>query len=149
MTIRIHQLVVLFSLMLAMGLAQSATAAEKPFAESKVVLQISDNDPTKQTLVLNVANNLIKEYGVDKVDIQVVAFGPGVRLLFADNVNSSRIKSLVENAGVDFHACSNTITNMEKQLGEPIAINPLASKSSPGIVRIATLVKSGYMLVKP
>ncbi len=137
------------ALLLSVMMAIPAYAAEKPFAENKIVLQISDEDPSKQTLVLNVANNLVKEYGSDNVDIQVVAFGPGVRLLFADNANGGRIKSLVENSGVDFHACSNTIRNMSKKLGEAPAINPLASSSSPGIVRIATLAKNGYLVVKP
>ena len=42
---------------------------EKPFAEHKFVLQISDMDPSKQTLVLNVANNILKAYGTDQVDV--------------------------------------------------------------------------------
>jgi intracellular sulfur oxidation DsrE/DsrF family protein len=136
-------------LLLGAAFAGPASAAEKPFAENKIVLQISDSDPFKQTLVLNVANNLVKEYGADNVDIQVVAFGPGVRLLFADNANNGRIKSLVENSGVEFHACSNTLRNMTKKLGEAPVINPLASKDSPGIVRISRLSNSGYLLVKP
>ena len=48
-------------LMLSMGSIQGAFAADKPFVERKIVLQISDPNPFKQTLVLNVANNLIKE----------------------------------------------------------------------------------------
>ena len=69
--------------------AATATAQEdKPFAEHKVVLQISDNDPSKQTLVLNVANNMLKHYGTDKLDVEIVAFGPGVRLMFDDNTNN-------------------------------------------------------------
>jgi ABC-type proline/glycine betaine transport system substrate-binding protein len=55
---------------------------EKPFAEHKFVLQISDMDPSKQTLVLNVASNILKAYGQDQVDVEIVAFGPGLRLLF-------------------------------------------------------------------
>ena len=55
---------------------------EKPFAEHKFVLQISDMDPSKQTLVLNVASNILKAYGQDQADVEIVAFGPGLRLLF-------------------------------------------------------------------
>lgn len=124
-------------------------AAEKPFAEHKVVLQISDGDPFKQTLVLNVANNMVKAYGIDNVDIQVVAFGPGLRLLFDDNANKSRIQSLVDNADVKFHACKNTIANMTRLLGEPPAINRLASTDSGGVTRILSLRKGGYELIKP
>lgn len=44
----------LIALALTIGGMQSAVAADKPFAEKKVVLQISDPNPFKQTLVLNV-----------------------------------------------------------------------------------------------
>ena len=140
----------LVALAMTIGGAQIAVAADKPFAEKKIVLQISDPNPFKQTLVLNVANNLVKEYGPDKVAIEVVAFGPGVRLLFADNANTGRIKALADNAGVTFHACSNTIKNMTKKLGEAPVINPIADKNGPGVVRIVKLVtEDGYTLVKP
>lgn len=139
----------LIALALIMGGMQSAVAADKAFAEKKVVLQISDPNPFKQTLVLNVASNVLKEYGRDKVEIEIVAFGPGVRLLFADNDNAGRLKSLVESGGVKLHACSNTIENMSKQLGYTPEINPLATSPGPGVIRIVDLVEQGYILVKP
>lgn len=138
--------------LLLSGFAMSGVQAaddENPFAEKKIVLQISDNDPTKQTLVLNVANNLLKEYGPDKVAIEIVAFGPGVRLMFDDNVNKGRIKSL-DASGVKFTACSNTIKKMTSILGHPPKIVSYATTGSPGVVRIAELVtEKGYLLVKP
>lgn len=121
---------------------------EKPFAEQKFVLQISDMDPSKQTLVLNVASNIIKHYGPDQVDIEIVAFGPGLRLLFADNSNSGRIDGLV-GSGVRFFACQNTVNNMSKLIGEPVKVNEHASSGKGGIVRIKELVDQGYTLVKP
>ena len=35
--------------------AQQAPLQDKPFAEHKIVLQLSDNDPKKQGLVISVA----------------------------------------------------------------------------------------------
>ncbi len=83
-----------FLLLMAVSTSYQIQAAEedKPFAEERIVLQISDNDPSKQTLVLNVASNLVKHYGQDKVDVEIVAFGPGLRLMFKDNVNKGRIR---------------------------------------------------------
>lgn len=130
------------------GPVSAEVAGDKPFAERKVVLQISDPNPFKQTLVLNVANNLVKHYGPDKVDIEIVAFGPGLRLLFEGNANTGRIESLVAN-GVRFSACSNTVRNMSKKLEHEVALNAHAHKVSAGVVRIMELVDSGYMLVKP
>ena len=121
---------------------------EKPFAEHKFVLQISDMDPSKQTLVLNVAGNILKHYGQDQADVEIVAFGPGLRLLFQDNNNASRIDGLVD-SGVRIFACQNTIDNMSRIIGEPVKINAHASSGKGGIVRIKELVDQGYMLAKP
>jgi len=127
--------------------AVNANAANE-FAEAKVVLQISDPNPFKQTLVLNVANNLVKHYGPDRVAIEIVAFGPGLRLLFAENANTDRIQSLVGN-GVKFSACANTTANMGKKLGHPPKLNKNAVTVSAGVVRILDLQKQGYSLIKP
>lgn len=133
----------------AFAAPQTAVAQEeKPFAEHKFVLQISDMDPSKQTLVLNVAGNILKAYGQDQADVEIVAFGPGLRLLFEDNSNSGRIDGLVD-SGVRFFACQNTINNMSKIIGEPVKINAHASSGKGGIVRIKELVDQGYMLAKP
>ena len=63
------------------GRTQQVPLQDKPFAEHKIVLQLSDNDPKKQGLVISVANNLMKYYDPDKVAIEVVAFGPGIELI--------------------------------------------------------------------
>ena len=99
----------LVTLMVAMALSFTSLVvkADKPFANTKIVLQISDADPTKQTLVLNVASNVVKAYGQDKVDVEIVAFGPGLRLMFDDNHNKDRISGLSD-SGVRFAACSNS-----------------------------------------
>ena len=127
---------------------QALAQEEKAFAEHKFVLQISDMDPSKQTLVLNVANNILKAYGTDQVDVEIVAFSAGLRLLFEDNANAGRIDGLVQN-GVRFFACQNTIDNMSSTLGRPVKINTHASSGKGGIVRIKELVDQGYMLAKP
>src|SRR2546421_9960325 len=73
--------------------AQQAPLQDKPFAEHKIVLQLSDNDPRKQGLVLSVTSNLMKHYDPDKVAIEIVAFGPGIELLKPDNPNRKMIES--------------------------------------------------------
>jgi len=125
-----------------------AETSSKPFAEKKVVLQISDPNPFKQTLVLNVANNLIKHYGPDKVDVEIVAFGPGLRLLMDGNSNTSRISGL-SGSGVRFAACKNTIAAFSKNLGHKPKLVPQATPVNAGVVRIIDLTSEGYTLVKP
>lgn len=128
--------------------AAPANTGDKPFANTHVVLQISDPNPFKQTLVLNVAHNLIKHYGQDKVDVEIVAFGPGLRLLTKSNTNTGRISGLASQ-GVRFSACGNTIHHMTQLLGHPPEMNPQATVVSAGAVRIIDLVADGYTLIKP
>ncbi|MGH6750731.1 MAG: hypothetical protein ACREDP_01085, partial [Bradyrhizobium sp.] len=84
--------------------AQQVPLQDKPFAEHKVVLQLSDNDPKKQGLVISVANNLLKFYDPDKVAIEIVAFGPGIDLLRPENPNRKMVESLVAQ-GARFDIC--------------------------------------------
>jgi intracellular sulfur oxidation DsrE/DsrF family protein len=138
----------MFFLAITLSYQIHAATDDKPFAEEKIVLQISDNDPFKQTLVLNVASNLIKHYGQDKVDIEIVAFGPGLRLMFKENVNSGRIGGLTS-SGVKFAACGNTLTKMTKVLGHAPELNSNASTVPGGAVRIIDLQNQGFKLLKP
>ena len=141
----------MLSLLLSSALLFSATAsqaADQSMADTKIILQISDPNPFKQTLVLNVANNIIKHYGQDQVDIEIVAFGPGLRLLFADNANKGRISSLA-GSGVKFSACANTQKAMTKVLGHAPTMNPKAVTVDAGVVRIIELIDKGYKLIKP
>ena len=140
----------LFTIVFIVGLSMASfnSYAAKEFAEQKIVLQISDPNPFKQTLVLNVAGNLIKHYGSDRVEIEIVAFGPGLRLLFAENANKNRINSLAAE-GVTFSACANTVNNMSKILGHPPELNDKAVSVSAGVVQIIKLQNEGYMLIKP
>ena len=144
------KMIKMFLLLIASTISYQLQAADddKPFAEEKIVLQISDPNPVKQTQALNVASNLIKHYGQDKVDVEIVAFGPGLRLLFKDNPNSSRINSLSSN-GVKFAACKNTIAGIIKKLGHAPELHRNATPVAAGVVRLIELQNKGFKLIKP
>jgi intracellular sulfur oxidation DsrE/DsrF family protein len=141
-------LILAIALSMLTGIASAQSNPDKPFAEKFVVLQISDADPGKQTTVLNVAGNLLKHYGPDKIDVEIVAFGPGLRLLFKDNANAPRIDGLSE-SGVRFAACNNTLTRVTQLLGDEPELHANSTNVSAGVVRIMDLVAEGYTLVKP
>lgn len=128
--------------------ASPALAADASMADYKYVLHISDMDPSKQDLILNNARNLLDAYPPGDVDVEIIAYGPGLRLLFADNVNAKRVESLAM-SGVRFSACGNTLKGMTQQLGYAPKLNPAAKVVPGGIVRIGELVKQGYIYVRP
>jgi intracellular sulfur oxidation DsrE/DsrF family protein len=128
--------------------AQAELPADKPFAEHRVALQLSDKDAKKQTEVLNVANNLLKAYGPDKVAVEVVAFGPGIDLLRAENINRARVDSLVSQ-GVRFNICGNTLDTIERESGKRPKVNPHAVEVKVGVGYLLTLAEKGYTIVRP
>jgi hypothetical protein len=128
--------------------AQPAPLPDKPFAEHRIVLQLSDSDPTKQSLVISVAYNLLKLYDPDKVAIEVVAFGPGIDLLLPDNANRQRIESLVAQ-GVKFDICLNTVDTIERETGKRPQYIPAAIPVQVGVGQILSLTENGYTLVRP
>jgi intracellular sulfur oxidation DsrE/DsrF family protein len=131
------------------SVAAPALSADDPtFADYKYVLHISDLDPSKQTLILNNASNLLEAYPPGAVEVEIVAYGPGLRLMYEENVNAQRIDSLAQ-SGVKFSACGNTLKGFTKLLGYEPKLNPVAKVVPGGIVRIGELVKKGYIYVKP
>jgi intracellular sulfur oxidation DsrE/DsrF family protein len=128
--------------------AQQVPLQDKPFAEHKIVLQLSDNDPKKQGLVISVASNLLKFYDPDKVAIEVVAFGPGIELLRPDNANRKMVESLVAQS-VRFDICLNTVDTIERDSGKRPEFIPAATPVQVGVGQILFLTENGYTLVRP
>ena len=128
--------------------AQQVPLQDKPFAEHKIVLQLSDNDPRKQGLVISVANNLLKAYDPDRIAIEVVAFGPGIDLLRPENPDRKRVESLVAQ-GVRFDICLNTVDTLERETGKRPDYIAAATPVQVGVAQILFLTENGYTLVRP
>jgi intracellular sulfur oxidation DsrE/DsrF family protein len=138
----------LFVLLIAAG-PVAAQNDDKPFAEAFIVLQLSDSDPEAQARVINVANNLVKHYGgPDFVDIEVVAFGPGLSLLFPGNAQEERIRSLLA-SDVRFVGCLNTLSSIERATGKRPAVIEEAAMVQTGVAHIVERATQGYVIIRP
>lgn len=122
--------------------------ADKPFAEHFLALQLSDSDPRRERLVLSVASNMLKHYGPDQIDIEVVTFGPGIDLLRDTNEHRALVDSLVTQ-GVRFDVCGNTLDTIERTTGTRPKLNPHAIEIETGVAQLLTLSERGYTIVRP
>jgi len=141
-------IVALIALAASPARAQQIPLQDKPFAEHKIVLQLSENDPKKAGLVISVANNLMKFYDPDRVAIEIVAFGPGIDLLKPDNPSRKAVESLVAQ-GVRVDICLNTIDTLERETGKRPEFLSVATPVQVGVAQILYLTENGYTLVKP
>src|ERR1700761_6923789 len=140
---------------LATAILFSITFAAPALADDanphRIAIQIDQNDPQVMNMVLNNASNVIKYYRDKKedVDVEIVAYGPGLHMLRADDSPvQDRIKQLKEQGKVAFSACNNTRQAMEKAEGHPIPMMPEATVVPAGVVRLMELQEAGWSYVR-
>jgi len=117
-------------------------------ANPKYVIQVSTDDARTQTIVLNNAANLQKYYGAGKVDIEIVAYGPGLGILTTGSKNASRVEKMAMN-DVTFSACQNTMNGFKKKKGHFPKLTDGVGKTPSGVVRIGELQQQGYSYIRP
>ena len=139
--------------LLSMALASAAQAADGKL--HRIAIQVDQNDPQIMNLALNNANAVIEYYRAknEDVDLDIVAFGPGLHMLRADTSpvqdRIKRLKDLVFPGKIQFSACNNTKQGMEKAEGHAIAILPDASIVPSGVVHLMELQEQGRSYVRP
>src|SRR5690349_3053957 len=74
----------------------------------KLVLQVSEADPEKWKLTLSIARNVQLDLGEDSVDIEIVAFGPGIHMLRKGSEAAGGVQT-ARDQGVKIVACENTM----------------------------------------
>jgi intracellular sulfur oxidation DsrE/DsrF family protein len=138
---------------LSIALASAALAADKK--PHRVAIQVNQNDPQVMNLALNNVTNVIEYYRAKKedVEIDVVAYGPGLHMLRADTSpvqdRLKRLKELAFPSKVQFSACNNTRQNMEKAEGRAISILPDATIVPSGVVQLMELQEQGWSYIRP
>ena len=114
-------------------------------AANHVVMQVSDADPAKWTLALNNARNLQSDLGTRNVEIEIVAYGPGIGMLKADSVVGNRIGEAL-GAGVKVIACENTMRG--QKLEKPDMLNGIGYVPA-GVVEIMRRQQEHWAYLRP
>ncbi len=143
---------VFMSFILSLGVAfadEEALNDEKPFADTHVIMQVSDAETVHHQAVLDISNNLTKRYGQEMIDIEVIAFGAGVSMLFAgDNKDTARVASLQEH-GVRFYVCGNTLDTIERKTHKRPELLPGVEIVQTGVKFLIDEIKRGYIPIHP
>lgn len=111
----------------------------------KIVIQVSDNDPAKWNLALNNAKNLQDDVGAANVDVEIVAYGPGIGMLKADALVSNRVDDAVR-SGVQVVACQNTMRGQKLTKDD---MNPAVGYVPAGVTEIMKKQGEGWAYLRP
>lgn len=136
------------------GLAAPAAAADAGKGH-RVVFQVDTSDPATMNQTLNNATNVVDHYRAknEEVEIDIVAFGPGLNMYRADKSPvADRIKHFADYgfpSKIQFSACNNTKTAMEKAEGHAIELLPQSTVVPSGVVQIMERQEQGWSYVRP
>ena len=118
----------------------------------RLAIHVDQNDPAVMNLALNNAANVKAYYAAkgEAVDIEIVAYGPGLNMYVAKSPVKDRISAMaLENPEMHFSACGNTLKKMTEKAGHEIALLSEANVVPSGVVRLMELQSEGYSYVRP
>ena len=124
---------------------QVAVVAEPMPQRNRVVIQVSDADPAKWNLALNNARNLQTDLGASNVQIEIVAYGPGIGMLKLDSPVANRIGE-AKDAGVSVLACENTMK--AQKLARADMLDTVGYVGA-GVVEIMQRQQEGWAYLRP
>ncbi len=113
--------------------------------KNKVVFQVSDNDPGKWGLALNNAHNVQADLGEDTVDMEIVAYGPGIAMLKGGSPMAQRVTAALK-SGVKVVACENTMKAQKLTYADML---PDIGYVPAGVVELMQKQQQGYAYIRP
>lgn len=126
------------------GISNAATTQDKA-GKPGVVIQVSENNPAIWNLALNNARNIQQELGKDNINVEIVAYGPGIGMLTFDSEVAARLQQASAD-NVALLACGNTMRSRklaEKDMDSHVRIVPA------GVVEIMNRQREGWAYIKP
>jgi len=129
----------------ASGSGISNAQAQQAAQRNGVVIQVSDADPGKWNLALNNAKNIQTDLGAANVDIEVVAYGPGIGMLKLDSTVGGRVDEATA-AGVKVVACENTMKG--QKLTRADMLNGIGYVPA-GVVELMSRQQQGWAYLRP
>ena len=100
----------LFAFLPLLAATPALAQPKKPATKQRVIFQVSDNDPGKWQLALNNARNVQTDLGRENVQIEIIAYGPGLDMLKAESRVAGGLAAALD-ANVGLIACENTMQN--------------------------------------
>jgi hypothetical protein len=129
---------------LAAGCASSRPApAVTADGRIPVVFHVTNKDPLMWNQALNNAANFQRNMGADKVFVEIVVNGPGIRMLLAESEVEPRVTGALTN-GVKIVACEETMRGMKLTKNDMI---PGIGYVPGGIVEVVERQREGWAYV--
>jgi len=111
---------------------------------NRALFQVTDNDPARWNMILNNMTNLKEGVGSEGVEVELIAYGPGILMLKADSPVKHRIADAMK-SGVHVNACQNTMTGMKLT---PADMQPEIGYVPSGVVEVMKKQQQGWAYIR-
>ena len=111
---------------------------------NRALFQVTDDDPARWNMILNNMQNLRDGVGGEGVEIELVAYGPGIIMLKADASVKQRIAEAVK-SGVTVNACLHTMNGMKLT---PVDMLSEISYVPSGVVEVMRKQQQGWAYIR-
>jgi hypothetical protein len=128
--------------------ADGAKPAATEEQAHRLVIQVNQRAEDAQDHILSNIVNLQKYYGIDNIEMEVVAYGPGIWLVTEKSAFIKRVESLMMQ-NVTFTACGNTLDTVEMSSGSRPKLLDGVEETQAGIARIIHLQEQGWSYLSP
>ncbi len=125
--------------------AVDAPTPQASLEKQKVVFQVSAGDPKIWNLTLNNAKNVQQELGAKNIEVEIVAYGPGIGMLKFDSAVANRIDEAVAD-GVKVVACENTMKAQKLTRDDMLSSTGFVPA---GVIELMKKQKEGYAYIRP
>lgn len=125
--------------------AQAKAVAHKAVKKERVVFQVSDGDPQKWNLALNNIKNVQDALGKDKVDVELVVYGPGIGMLKMESPVGNRVNDTVA-TGTKIVACETTMH--AQKLSKEDMLKSIGYVPG-GVIELMKREKEGWAYIRP
>jgi len=109
----------------------------------KIVLSIGSGKSEDIHHILGSANNILKFYGPEKVEMVIVAYYHGIKAVLLENIDIMKRVQALQLYEVEFVACGNTMRT--KDIKEDKLLDDV-SIATAGLVEIIERQKDGYKI---
>ena len=136
---------ILLTIAAVLAFALPFGAQAQKVEKQKVIFQVSDADPAKWALALNNARNVQAELGKENVQIEIVAYGPGLAMLKAESKVEARLAQALED-NVGLIACENTMQNTKTTKADMYSG---ISYVPAGVTHLMKRQREGWAYIRP
>jgi len=134
------------TLLALLSLAALPAIAQTAAKKHRLLIAVSDNDPGRWNMVMNNVKNAQEDVGgADKIDIEVVAYGPGINMVKSESPVATHIAELVK-SGVKVEACENTMKAFKLEKSQMLTT---VSYVPAAVTHIMKKQEEGWAYVRP